>query len=795
MAATTTQAPTVLVGTSTVYMPDVDSIIVSTTYRNAFKEGYAEALGIAASLFTKFKLAKVTRRLGEGFETPVRHLNAVNLNVEYEADVSTRSDAAAISSSAKSLTASSITPKVVAKLAAANFPNAADIDVKTFNSAEKPQGTAASAGASQGTAAAGAATGASQGTAAASEDGGSSMGIVFAVVGGLAGVCCLGLCGYYMCSGSKASSAGGTGKTMTPTQTWSADGADDVAKIVEEGMGDTLTSTFRNTLPQHWTNNTTMQQFDQMIHVDTAEHRYFDELLESSYDAKVTQDRLCPTGKCGKTPGGCPCVQPGVGLPAGYRVRRVIRIEDSDMWDKYQKRLAQIKALREGESIHPMDPPAKTDEIADKCPRVFEPLDASVNELYLWHGTDVRAALSIAQDNFDIDLAGSGAGTMYGCGAYCAESSTKADEYAKDEPGGYYQGIYALLLCRVIMGKMYYTTSRDTSAGDKVATGDYDSTLGDRTKYTGTFREFVLYDANQVYPEYIVLYSRMGANDDPTAFDIAVKANPFHMELPVYWKNCHMNPCTSPFQIHYIVDTRARGKLQELARKCCSKKVVVKSAKRIESSSIWSKYVNFKRRLYVKLGDEAELGEASKKLVKMLGGREQVIAPGKSGFPLPRHIDKTPVLTRTMLENESASEALSTEYLDDNLNEHFLWHGTTKAIAETIVVEDFHIPGATKATHGARFGAGAYFAENLDKSLDYANLEKDGVQYILLCRVLGGSMYHTTEHWKEDAAAEANRLGHHSVLANPQGTGPREFIMLSEEQVYPEYIVEVKVSD
>jgi hypothetical protein len=133
------QAPIVLVGMSTVYMPDVDSLIASTAYTNAFKEGYAEALGIVASLFTKFKLAKVTRRLGEGFETPVRHLSAANLNVEYEADLSTSSDAAAISSSAKSLTASSITAKVGAKLAAANFPNAADIDVKTFSSTEKPQ--------------------------------------------------------------------------------------------------------------------------------------------------------------------------------------------------------------------------------------------------------------------------------------------------------------------------------------------------------------------------------------------------------------------------------------------------------------------------------------------------------------------------------------------------------------------------------------------------------------------------------------------------------------------------------
>jgi hypothetical protein len=81
----------------------------------------------------------------------------------------------------------------------------------------------------------------------------------------------------------------------------------------------------------------------------------------------------------------------------------------------------------------------------------------------------------------------------------------------------------------------------------------------------------------------------------------------------------------------------------------------------------------------------------------------------------------------------------------------------------------------------------------LKTGLSYAPAEDDGIQCVLLCRVLGGSMYHTTENWQENASAEAFNLGHHSVLANPEGNGPREFIMMSEEQVYPEYILELKV--
>merc|ERR1719326_2856562 len=109
------------------------------------------------------------------------------------------------------------------------------------------------------------------------------------------------------------------------------------------------------------------------------------------------------------------------------------------MWNRYKERRDEIADSRKGKFVHRVDPPALTDEIADKYPECFEPLDDDINEVYLWHGTSVRAALSIAQHAFRIDLAGSSTGTMYGRGAYCAESSTKADEYAQGNPDGYYK--------------------------------------------------------------------------------------------------------------------------------------------------------------------------------------------------------------------------------------------------------------------------------------------------------------------------------------------------------------------
>jgi len=249
-------------------------------------------------------------------------------------------------------------------------------------------------------------------------------------------------------------------------------------------------------LPDYWTNKKLRQpkNFDQMVYVEEERLAVFDELLNATYKGVCTQDRPCPKtdSPCKKTPGGCACNKVGgtPGLPTAYVARRVIRVEDSEMWVKYDQKRQEINEKRQGDNWRVFDPPLMSDEIVTNNPDVFLPVDHDMCEGYLWHGTSVRIALAIAQNDFRIDLAGSGAGTMYGRGAYLAESSTKADEYARDEPGGYYDGIRALVLCRVFMGKYYYTTQRDEKAQEKWQNGEFDSTLGDRAKSVGTFREF-----------------------------------------------------------------------------------------------------------------------------------------------------------------------------------------------------------------------------------------------------------------------------------------------------------------
>mmetsp|Transcript_36115 Transcript_36115/g.100254 ORF Transcript_36115/g.100254 Transcript_36115/m.100254 type:complete len:135 (-) Transcript_36115:121-525(-) len=129
------------------------------------------------------------------------------------------------------------------------------------------------------------------------------------------------------------------------------------------------------------------------------------------------------------------------------------------------------------------------------------------------HGTNPTAVADISTSGFRIDLAGTGAGSAFGPGAYLAEASSKSDEYARPDE----DGLYTMLICRVCLGKVARTERsvwEDTSARDLVETvkqGDsYDSLLGDRESFRGTYREFVVYNPDAIYPEFILTYRRTG---------------------------------------------------------------------------------------------------------------------------------------------------------------------------------------------------------------------------------------------------------------------------------------------
>ncbi|CAK9034652.1 Hypothetical protein (Fragment), partial [Durusdinium trenchii] len=119
---------------------------------------------------------------------------------------------------------------------------------------------------------------------------------------------------------------------------------------------------------------------------------------------------------------------------------------------------------------------------------------------------------------------------------------------------------------------------------------------GDRLASAGTFREFVLYNADAIYPEYVIMYSRVHAGDSEKHIENLTRV-PYHLQLPVYWANCDKDPAKKAFHEQYLVHKHTVSLLQDLVDACFKGTGTVKllRAKRVENSEIWTKYVDRKR--------------------------------------------------------------------------------------------------------------------------------------------------------------------------------------------------------
>jgi len=186
-------------------------------------------------------------------------------------------------------------------------------------------------------------------------------------------------------------------------------------------------------------------------------------------------------------------------VPAGFLALEARRVEDSELWRRYAQKCHEVQAKGGCRGLR-----VKTTEELRGAAK--SELNASVNEVYLFHGTSLESAGGIARAGFRIDLAGSKVGAAYGRGAYFAERSTKSDEYAQPDA----EGRCTMLLCRVCLGEVYRLQEFDTHGERHVleSKGQYNSLLGDGEARAGTFQEFVLYEASQIYPEYLIVYKR-----------------------------------------------------------------------------------------------------------------------------------------------------------------------------------------------------------------------------------------------------------------------------------------------
>eukprot|EP00931_Biecheleriopsis_adriatica_P116404 TRINITY_DN92044_c0_g1_i1.p1 TRINITY_DN92044_c0_g1~~TRINITY_DN92044_c0_g1_i1.p1 ORF type:complete len:599 (+),score=114.94 TRINITY_DN92044_c0_g1_i1:31-1797(+) len=248
----------------------------------------------------------------------------------------------------------------------------------------------------------------------------------------------------------------------------------------------------------------------------------FQRLLDHSFICKRTKDR-------GKRD-----------LPLRLEVQAVQRVENLPAWLRYSEAITRIRDSRAALADTGLDPEvltASVDGISD-----LEALDTRVNEHFLFHGTKIESLMAIAEGSFRMELAGSHKGTLYGKAVYGAECCSKADEYchASDD------GLCGMLLCRVALGKIYVDKEKspDASALANLCEQDYDSVCGDRWSAVDTFREFVIYNADQIYPAYIITYKRTYEADILHAVNSpdAARSDPTTSLVPYAARIAHTHP-------------------------------------------------------------------------------------------------------------------------------------------------------------------------------------------------------------------------------------------------------------
>lgn len=199
-----------------------------------------------------------------------------------------------------------------------------------------------------------------------------------------------------------------------------------------------------------------------------------------------------------------------------FEVLMVQRNENAKLFTEYMGTRQALVSKAKGWEKYPAK--TQTEVQGDENARRFVEragMRADVNECYLFHGTTPEHAKSICENDFTVKLAGTATGNpLYGPGIYLAEASSKSDEYCRAEPDdSLYAGSCAMLICRVVLGNVNYCDLVTPSVQQLVDTIIKDKThhsiLGDRERCRGTYREFIIFDNCQVYPEYVVIYNRV----------------------------------------------------------------------------------------------------------------------------------------------------------------------------------------------------------------------------------------------------------------------------------------------
>lgn len=190
---------------------------------------------------------------------------------------------------------------------------------------------------------------------------------------------------------------------------------------------------------------------------------------------------------------------------------KVVRVQNSTLHrmnsDMHRQMQEHLKDSDRQQAYDILSPDVRTSLLDPPLPTLPQLNDDTI-ERWLFHGTTIRSLNSIVESNFDLSRAGSGAGTMYGEGIYCADCCSKADEYTDADSSG----LRGLLLCRASLGKILYSSAKVPDGRELQQTRQRlgcHTILGDRWTAADTYREFVFSRKEQLYPEFIIYYQRV----------------------------------------------------------------------------------------------------------------------------------------------------------------------------------------------------------------------------------------------------------------------------------------------
>jgi len=244
--------------------------------------------------------------------------------------------------------------------------------------------------------------------------------------------------------------------------------------------------------PMYWTPTQKKGTFYQnLIAVQEDEALLMQQILTNTFKKKATAERRGP-------------------IPERLHLVQAYRSEHPALFDLYAQNGLEVEQNCI-ENTSKLMRPLVMDQVHGLHSRNIQ-ADNEINEQYLLMGTGIRNAMPILNKGFIVDLLEGIGGSLFGPGGYLQECSSRADEQSEDlrtDPA--FQCVYCMIVVRAAVGRCLITTSPKNC--QDVHEKKFNSVCGDLEARQGWYREYVFFDDKQLYPEYLVFYTREYKNE------------------------------------------------------------------------------------------------------------------------------------------------------------------------------------------------------------------------------------------------------------------------------------------